>query len=155
MNSTDMTDNNARPTVSAGLLCFNEHGHALFVNPTYKPFWNLPGGHVEQGETPATAAVREGREELGIDVEVGPLLATAWITVPGRGEQVLFVFDGGELSPEQQAAITVQESELSEHAFFPTDDIDPAVAPPHLLGLLRSALRARAEGGVAYLEVSV
>ena len=36
--------------------------------------WELPGGKVEPGETPAAALVREVREELGCDVAV-----TGWL----------------------------------------------------------------------------
>jgi 8-oxo-dGTP diphosphatase len=32
--------------------------------------WEFPGGKVEEGESPALAAVREAREEVGLDVEV-------------------------------------------------------------------------------------
>ncbi|WP_420174865.1 NUDIX hydrolase [Luteococcus sp. OSA5] len=34
----------------------------------YPDCWDLPGGHVEEGEPPAVAAVRECREELGVEL---------------------------------------------------------------------------------------
>ena len=32
--------------------------------------WELPGGKIDPGETPSQAAVRETREELGIDIQI-------------------------------------------------------------------------------------
>jgi len=39
--------------------------------------WEFSGGKLEPGETPAAALVRECREELGVQIEVGALLAEA------------------------------------------------------------------------------
>ncbi|RYZ04862.1 MAG: (deoxy)nucleoside triphosphate pyrophosphohydrolase [Myxococcales bacterium] len=38
--------------------------------------WEFPGGKVEPNEPPTAALVRELREELGVEIEVGPLLGT-------------------------------------------------------------------------------
>jgi 8-oxo-dGTP diphosphatase len=42
----------------------------------YADVWDLPGGHVEAGESPSIALVRELREELGISIPrpLGPPL---------------------------------------------------------------------------------
>jgi ADP-ribose pyrophosphatase YjhB (NUDIX family) len=50
--------------------------------------WSLPGGKVEEGETLATALVREMREETGLEVEPGRLLYVC-DHLPGNGTHVV------------------------------------------------------------------
>ena len=47
----------------------------LLVERRYPPLgWALPGGFVEAGEKVSTAAVREAKEETGLDVRLTALL---------------------------------------------------------------------------------
>ncbi|HEX3969233.1 MAG TPA: NUDIX domain-containing protein [Edaphobacter sp.] len=65
---------------TARVMLFEESGAVLLVRFMVPRaagefvFWALPGGEIETGETEAEAAVREVREELGLELQVeGPV----------------------------------------------------------------------------------
>ena len=58
---------------SGGCL-LNEECQVLLQKRGDSGLWGFPGGAVEPGESPETAAIREVREETGLEVAVGSLI---------------------------------------------------------------------------------
>jgi len=55
--------------VSAATVVLNEQDELLLIKGP-KRGWEIPGGQVEEGESLKEAAIRETKEESGIDVEI-------------------------------------------------------------------------------------
>jgi 8-oxo-dGTP pyrophosphatase MutT (NUDIX family) len=55
--------------LSCGLLVLNELGELLIGHSTGNFIWDLPKGLIDEGETPLNCALREAREEFGLQFE--------------------------------------------------------------------------------------
>lgn len=96
------------PALTVDVIIERDGGIVLIdrLNPPHG--WALPGGFVEYGETVEQAAVREAREETGLDVELVRQFHT--YSDPGRDPRqhtvaVVFIGRGtGALHPASDAA---------------------------------------------------
>jgi len=68
------------------LICQRRRGRSFPLK------WEFPGGKVQQGETPAQALERELREELGVEVHVGPEVYRTRHRYPEYQEELELIF---------------------------------------------------------------
>jgi 8-oxo-dGTP diphosphatase len=125
---------NSLPTkrVSADALFWNDKGELLIVKTNYKDYWQLPGGVVDEAESPLDAAVREVKEELGLDIPKEQFKFRVTMYTPeheGFKDFIAFTFDCGVLSQAQINNIKLQEDELEEYKFASLEEAKKLLKP--------------------------
>jgi ADP-ribose pyrophosphatase YjhB (NUDIX family) len=123
--------------VSAGGLVINTSGTMGLLIGRYdhkdasgkRVLWSLPKGHIEEGETPEQAAIREVAEETGITSSITKSLGVIdfWFMAGGKRihktvHHFMFTEVGGTL--------LAQESEVDEVSWFPLAEIVDRLAYP-------------------------
>jgi histidine triad (HIT) family protein len=140
----------AKPSAS-GVVLTDVDGRILIVRPTYRDTWGLPGGGVDGTESPREGCVREIREELGLDLEPGALIAYEHRVNASGVDSHRFLFDGPVLTQSQIDAIALPPDELSDLRFVTLDEAVALLDPPQARRL-QLALEHRGEGQAIYLE---
>jgi 8-oxo-dGTP pyrophosphatase MutT (NUDIX family) len=141
-----------RKTVAGGALIRDEAGRILFLEPTYKPTLDIPGGIAEYDESPYEACVREVEEEIGLVLEIGPLLVVDWVPALGVWSDALaFVFDGGVLDGPTIDRLRIDAVEARTHQFLTLAEATPRLRPS-LARRLALALHALTSGTTAYAD---
>ncbi|CAN5855786.1 NUDIX hydrolase [soil metagenome] len=109
--------------MGAGALFLDEEGCVLLVKPTYKPQWEIPGGIVEEDESPRESCRRELQEELGLVRPIERLLCVDYRHGDSdRTEALMFVFWGGRLTADEIATMRLPAAELSEYRFVTLEE---------------------------------
>jgi 8-oxo-dGTP diphosphatase len=139
----------ATPRIAAGAL-FVDDSRILLVRKTYGNIWDIPGGYVDRGESPASACERELREELGIRRRVKRLLVNDWAPDDAEGDKILYIFDCGELGQDQYD-MRPDGVEIEKTEWVPATDVARFVIP-RLARRLTGAYRAYTSGTTSYLE---
>jgi ADP-ribose pyrophosphatase YjhB (NUDIX family) len=136
---------NARPTASLIVLDgpLTRAAQFLALRRAVAPHagrWETPGGFCDGWEHPREAAVREGREELGVDVTVLDFVGMYVGTYPYQGEDlpVLDCFWLARLpgSAGSTVAVTIDPAESTAYTWLPV--LDP---PPLAFSTMDEALR--------------
>jgi len=110
------------PKVAAGVLVISE-GKVLLVRRVMKPFagqWSIPAGFVNAFEVDMQAAIRECREETGLEVTDLALFDLLSGREHPRGADILLIYAAQLASGTLQAA-----DDADQAAWFPLDDLPP------------------------------
>ena len=128
------------PFPATAIVCFNKRGELLLTKRSEPPCvgeWCLPGGFIEMGETARESALRELKEETGLEGRIQRVIDVATRVNGYWGDVVLIGFEvevtGGEL---------VAGDDASEAQFFPLQSHPPIAFDTH-----RKVLKAVLEKG--------
>jgi ADP-ribose pyrophosphatase YjhB (NUDIX family) len=104
-------------TVGVFAAIFDEDRRILCVRRAYTPHnWTLPGGRVEENESPIEALIREVEEETGCEVEPAELVGV--YAAPFKDDLVLLFECSLESRSEWQP-----NAEIAEVSFMPAEGL--------------------------------
>ncbi len=115
--------------MGAGVLIADGNDRFLFVKLAYKNNWSIPGGVIETNESPRTAAIRETKEEVHIDLQECIFLCLDYKSgTSENGESLQFIFSGGILNDKTKADIKVDGEEIVECKFMKLEKALPLLS---------------------------
>jgi ADP-ribose pyrophosphatase YjhB (NUDIX family) len=111
-------------TIGAFSMIFDDKHRILLCKRNDKDIWNLPGGMVEKNEAPWEAAIREAKEEIGVDIIIESL---SGVFFKKEKDDLVFNF----VASISNGVPTVSE-EAKEIAYFSVNDIPTNTSPKQL-----------------------
>jgi ADP-ribose pyrophosphatase YjhB (NUDIX family) len=115
------------PNVAVNVAVIHE-GKILLTKRDDFQIWCLPSGGVEEGESLAEAAIRETKEETGIDVELTRLVGVySRLGVFGLPDGHAVLYEGRPIGGE----LTLQPGETIDVRYFAFDEIPSELAFAH------------------------
>jgi len=129
---------------SAAVLLENADGELLIVKSDYKKHWTVPGGVIDEGETPLQAVVRETEEEIGVRIDPKNVMFVAVVARSGPAfDTYQFIF---KARLPENVKIVLQPDEISDYSFVTREQV---AAVDHNYG---EVVRTWARGRAGYIE---
>jgi 8-oxo-dGTP pyrophosphatase MutT (NUDIX family) len=121
--------------VGVGIIIVDESGRILLEKRSDNGMWGLPGGAVEPGESVRQTALREAKEETGLDIEITGLVGVYSEPFEGR---IATYPDNGDirhlvdivLIAEMISGQMVISGESLDLRFFNPDSFPTELVPP-------------------------
>ncbi len=139
------------PTTRVSVIVVNQEKEILLVKHRKGPrqYWVLPGGRLEYGETFHECAVREMREETGLDVEVDEFVFLSEAIAPDRSRHIVNIYltahvVGGVLK-------VGDEPVLAGVDYLPISELDKLTLFPAVGRTVIDSLPKATRGSIKYL----
>lgn len=132
---------NSKPCAGALIL---DDGKILLIKRDIEPFkdyWDIPGGFLEESEHPRDGAIREAKEETGVEIEPTEILDIFMDIYAGQGVTLNTYYIAKPIGGIARAG-----DESAEIGWFELDNLPDNIAfPNHALEVLR-LLREKMKG---------
>ncbi|MBQ6570757.1 NUDIX domain-containing protein [Candidatus Saccharibacteria bacterium] len=128
--------------VSCGCIIIHD-GHVLLEKQLSADvnFWGFPKGHSEPGETFIETALRETREEVGLEVEItDPTPLTMNYHIPARNSDKTVYLFLARLNPDKDNTLKIQTAELESALWVPFTEAEDLLSFDLAKSLWRSLL---------------
>lgn len=112
-----------------------ENSEILLIHSEDEDYWELPGGKVEEGESPTETAVREAREEIGIDVE----LRKPFYSGEFQHKNQIFLWHCYLAETDEEPDI--QEEKFDELKWASSEELDELELAPNIVMILPALRR--------------
>jgi ADP-ribose pyrophosphatase YjhB (NUDIX family) len=118
-----------RPTTQGALIAVWHAGEVLLVRNSYVPYLSAPGGYVRRKESPTAGAVRELREEVGIEALPEQLVLALDLTHDWEGKRDHVRIYHLDLA--QRPRVRIDQREVVQAAWYrPERAVELNVFPP-------------------------
>ncbi len=133
------------PSFTVGSICLIERpdGAVLLVKHIYRSNWGIPGGLLERGEDPATAAKREIKEEVGLTIE---LVGEPAVVVESKLRRIDVIYRARPVELSELESVRPRSPEIEHVRWFRPDalpELQPETATA-LVALARSSASPQA-----------
>lgn len=119
-------------TMGVRVIVENDNGEILLVKHSYVSGWYLPGGGVETHETFEETALKELREETGVELLEAPKLLAIYKNKHASKRDHVVLYKAGKW---REAEAFKPNKEIVEIGFFPLDDLPKDITAGNLARL--------------------